>query len=65
MIIGYVEDLDWVDVNDLKVFFKCWYGLNNVVLIIGGDIDVVKIKVWVNKYFGEILLGFKVEEFEF
>lgn len=39
-MIGYVSDLDWVDVNDLKVFFLCWYGLNNVVLIIGGDLDV-------------------------
>lgn len=65
MIIGYVEDLDRVNVNDLKVFFKCWYGLNNVVFIIGGDIDVVKIKVWIEKYFGEIFCGLVVEEFEF
>ncbi|MDW3144639.1 pitrilysin family protein, partial [Vibrio sp. 2094] len=27
--IGYVEDLDRVDVNDLKAFFLRWYGPNN------------------------------------
>lgn len=35
--IGYVEDLDKVDVNDLKAFFLRWYGPNNAVLTIGGD----------------------------
>ena len=62
MTIGYVEDLDRVDVNDLKAFFKRWYGPNNAVLTIGGDIDVAKTKAWVNKYFGEIPTGPKVEE---
>ena len=36
MTIGYVEDLDRVNVNDLKAFFKRWYGPNNAVLTIGG-----------------------------
>ncbi len=62
MTIGYVEDLDRVNVNDLKAFFKRWYGPNNAVLTIGGDIDVAKTKAWVNKYFGEIPTGPKVEE---
>ncbi len=62
MTIGYVEDLDRVDVNDLKAFFKRWYGPNNAVLTIGGDIDVAKTKAWVKKYFGEIPAGPAVEE---
>ncbi|WP_240505498.1 hypothetical protein, partial [Vibrio cholerae] len=36
--IGYVSDLDRVDVNDLKAFFLRWYGPNNAVLTIGGDL---------------------------
>ena len=39
LTIGYVEDLDRVDVNDLKEFFLRWYGPNNAVLTIGGDFD--------------------------
>ncbi|MGD8174088.1 M16 family metallopeptidase [Vibrio sp. TRT 21S02] len=60
--IGYVEDLDRVDVNDLKAFFLRWYGPNNAVLTIGGNIDVDQTLEWINKYFGSIPEGPKVEK---
>ena len=59
--IGYVEDLDRVDVNDLKAFFLRWYGPNNAVLTIGGDINVNQTLEWVNKYFGSIPKGPEVK----
>ncbi|MBY8286759.1 M16 family metallopeptidase [Vibrio fluvialis] len=59
--IGYVQDLDRVDVNDLKAFFLRWYGPNNAVLTIGGDIDVDKTLAWVSKYFGSIPKGPEVD----
>ncbi|MGF1752743.1 insulinase family protein [Vibrio makurazakiensis] len=62
--IGYVEDLDRVDVNDLKAFFLRWYGPNNAVLTIGGDLDVEDTLEWVNKYFGSIPRGPEVESAE-
>ncbi|WP_028024610.1 M16 family metallopeptidase [Enterovibrio calviensis] len=55
--IGYVEDLNRVDVDDLKAFFLRWYGPNNATLTIGGDIDVEQTLAWVNKYFGDIPRG--------
>lgn len=60
--IGYVEDLNRVDVNDLKAFFQRWYGPNNAVLTIGGDIDIQQTLAWINKYFGSIPMGPKVEQ---
>lgn len=60
--IGYVEDLDHVDVNDLKAFFLRWYGPNNAVLTIGGDIDEAQTLAWVNKYFGSIPKGPEVTD---
>lgn len=60
--IGYIEDLDRVDVNDLKAFFLRWYGPNNATLTIGGDIDVEQTLAWVNKYFGSIPRGPEVEK---
>ena len=57
LTIGYVEDLNRVDVSDLKNFFLRWYGPNNATLTIGGDVkpaDVVKL---VEKYFGGIPRG--------
>ena len=60
--IGYVEDLDRVNVDDLKAFFKRWYGPNNAVLTIGGDIDIAKTKAWVESYFGGIPAGPEVTD---
>ena len=57
MTIGYMEDLDRVDVNDLKKFFLRWYGPNNATLTIGGDIDPAQTLDWVIKYFGSIPRG--------
>lgn len=62
--IGYVEDLNRVNVDDLKAFFQRWYGPNNAVLTIGGDIDVQQTLEWVAKYFGSIPTGPKVEQAE-
>ncbi len=56
-VIGYVEDLDRVDVDDLKAFFLRWYGPNNAVLTIGGDFDEADTLGWVRKYFGPIPRG--------
>ena len=60
--IGYVEDLDRVDVNDLKKFFLRWYGPNNATLTIGGDLDTPQTLTWVVKYFGGIPRGPEVED---
>lgn len=57
MTIGYLVDLDRVDVNDLKKFFLRWYGPNNATLTIGGDIDEAQTLAWVSKYFGSIPRG--------
>ena len=57
LTIGYIEDLNRVNVQDLKNFFLRWYSPNNATITIGGDIkssDVVKM---VDKYFGSIPRG--------
>ncbi|GMG88023.1 M16 family metallopeptidase [Biformimicrobium ophioploci] len=56
-VIGYMEDLNRVDVNDLKAFFLRWYGPNNATLTIGGDIDIEEALVLVERYFGAIPRG--------
>ena len=56
-VIGYMEDLNRVDVNDLKAFFLRWYGPNNATLSIGGDINVAETLALANKYFGSIPRG--------
>src|SRR5215467_13404287 len=60
LTIGYVEDLNSVNVNDLKNFFLRWYGPNNATLTIGGDVKTADIVKWVEKYIGSIPSGPKV-----
>lgn len=57
MTIGYIEDLNRVDVNDLKNFFLRWYGPNNAVITIGGDVKTSEVVKLTEKYFGSIPRG--------
>lgn len=57
LTIGYIEDLDRADLDDLKKFFLHWYGPNNATLTIGGDLDETQTLAWVKKYFGGIPRG--------
>lgn len=62
LTIGYVEDLNRVNVNDLKNFFLRWYGPNNAVITIGGDVNTKEVVRLVDKYFGKIPTCPKVEK---
>jgi len=57
MTIGYIEDLNRVDVNDLKNFFLRWYGPNNAAITVGGDVKPAEVVKLVEKYFGSIPRG--------
>lgn len=61
LTIGYIEDLNRVDVNDLKNFFLRWYGPNNAALTIGGDVNTADVVKLVEKYFGSIPRGPEVK----
>ena len=61
LTIGYVEDLNRVDVNDLKNFFLRWYGPNNATLTVGGDVKTADVVKMVEKYFGPIPRGPEVK----
>ena len=57
LTIGHIEDLNRVNVSDLKRFFLRWYGPNNATLTIGGKFDEAETLAWINKYFGPIPRG--------
>ena len=62
--IGYIEDLDRVDVNDLKQFFLRWYGPNNATLTIAGKFNKAETLAWVNQYFATIPEGPEVKDMQ-
>jgi zinc protease len=59
--IGYIEDLNRVDVNDLKKFFMRWYSPNNATLTVSGDVNVADVLKYAEKYFGPIPSGPEVK----
>ncbi len=56
-VIGSMADLDAASLEDVKNWFRAWYGPNNAVLVLAGDIDVATAKEKVARYFGDIPAG--------
>jgi zinc protease len=59
--IGSMADLNAATLDDVKNWFKSWYGPNNAVLVLAGDIDVATAKAKVARYFGDIAPTAKVK----
>jgi zinc protease len=57
--IGYMEDLTAASYEDVVDFFRTYYQPSNASLVIAGDIDPVKTRAAVEKWFGEIKPGSK------
>jgi predicted Zn-dependent peptidase len=53
-VIGSMADLNAATLDDVKNWFRTWYGPNNAVLVLAGDIDLATAKEKVAKYFGHI-----------
>ena len=62
LTIGYIEELNRVNVDDLKNFFLRWYGPNNATLTVGGDVKPAEVVNLVEKYFGPIPRGPEVQK---
>ena len=55
--IGSMADLNAASLEDVKTWFRTWYGPNNAVLVLAGDIDVETARAKVTRYFGDIPAG--------
>lgn len=53
-VIGELEDLQSATVEDVKEFYRNFYGPNNATLVLAGDFNPEEAKALVEKYFGEI-----------
>ncbi len=60
-VIGALPDLQAATIDDVKEFYKQYYGASNASLVIAGDIDIEETKKLVQKWFGEIPRGPEVE----
>jgi zinc protease len=56
-VIGDMGDLNAASMDDVKEWFRTYYGPSNVVIVLAGDIDVKTAREKVEKYFGNIPAG--------
>ncbi len=63
-VIGSMEDLNAASLDDVKEWFKNYYGAANAVVVVAGDIDVKTAKAKMQKYFGDIPSGPPVAKYD-
>jgi zinc protease len=51
-VIGYVDDIRSVKVEDAQAFFRMYYAPNNAVMVIAGEFDPKVARAMVQKYLG-------------
>ena len=61
-VIGDMKDLTNATIEDVKAFHKKFYSPSNAFLVISGDLSKAGTKTLVEKYFGEIPSGEKIEK---
>ncbi|TKD51714.1 M16 family metallopeptidase [Sphingomonas baiyangensis] len=55
--IGSMADLQAASLEDVKTWFRSYYGPNNAIIALAGDIDVATARPLMEKYFGAIPRG--------
>ena len=56
-VIGSMEDLDAASLDDVKEWFRSYYGAANALVVICGDVETKEVVEKVERYFGEVPAG--------
>lgn len=56
-VIGSMEDLDAARLEDVRDWFRTWYGPSNAILVLSGDISASEALAKVERAFGDIPPG--------
>jgi zinc protease len=53
-IIGWMDDLNNLEIEDLTNWYHRWYTPNNAILVVVGDVDPDQVFTMADKYFGRL-----------
>lgn len=53
-IIGWMDDLQHMTVEDTRDWYQRWYAPNNAIVVVSGDVDPQQVKAWAEQYYGSI-----------
>jgi len=53
-IIGWMQDIESIQPDDLRRWYQQWYAPNNATLVVVGDVDPAKVRELAEKHFGPL-----------
>ena len=53
-VLGYMEDIEAATLEDVSTFFRTWYGPDNAVLTLAGDVQPQEAFRLANRWFGDL-----------
>ena len=53
-VIGWMNDLDNLTIEDLRRWYRLWYAPNNATLVVVGDVDPQQVLALAKKHFGPL-----------
>ncbi len=56
-VIGWMDDLENLTLDDLKQWYRRWYAPNNATVVVVGDVDAREVYQLAQKYFGPLKPG--------
>lgn len=56
-VVGWMQDLDNMTIEDLSAWYQKWYAPNNATLVIAGDVNPDEVFTLAKKYFGPLPKG--------
>ncbi|HEU5260556.1 MAG TPA: pitrilysin family protein [Gemmatimonadales bacterium] len=56
-VVGVASEIQAVSRDAAREYYRRYYGVNNAVVAIVGDINVDSVKAWATEYFGDVATG--------
>ncbi len=53
-IVGWMEDLETLTVEDARIWYETWYAPNNAILVVAGDVLAEDVYQLAKQYFGQL-----------
>ena len=53
-VIGWMDDLRHMKVDDARAFYERWYGPNNAMLVVVGDVEPEQVRALAQQHFGPL-----------
>jgi predicted Zn-dependent peptidase len=56
-VVGFMSDIQQLDRRRVREYYERYYGPNNAVVAIVGDVDSLRMIEWAERYFGDLSAG--------